>query len=249
MPSLLKACVAALLLTGHAAGQSTSAAQPDGAAQNERPPTHAAVQAAVEALRKDPNLGREKTIKSLQWVNDKSEEPALKEAPNWIVGLFEFVSQAASVLLWVAGGIGLAIAAIWVYRVLKARRSEQGLPVPDAVSHVQDLDIRPDSLPADVGAAALALLAAGRVRESLSLLYRGALSRAVHNYSVAIGESYTEGEVLRAVRHRLDPARAQYFSALLALWQRAVYAADIPDAEPIATLCREFSPVLGGTRI
>jgi hypothetical protein len=241
--SLLKACGVALLLTGHAAGQ------PNGAAQSEVSPTRASVQAALEELRKDPNLGRDKTIKSLRWVDGKNDAPEVKEPPNWIVGLFQFISQAAGVLLWVAGAIGLAIAAIWVYRALSARRAERQMSVPGPVSHVQDMDIRPASLPADVGAAALELLAAGRIRESLSLLYRGALSRAVHNFSVGIGESYTEGEVLRAVNQRLDPARAQYFSALLALWQRTVYAADIPAAEPIEALCREFSPVLGGTPI
>lgn len=242
MRSLLKACGVALLLAGYAAGQPS-------AAQSEASPSHAAVQAALEELRRDPNLGREKTVKSLHWVDGKTESRTLKEPPNWLVGLFQFLSQAASVLLWVAGGIGLAIAAIWVYRVVSAHRFEQRMPAPNTVSHVQDLDIRPASLPADVGGAALELLAAGRTRESLSLLYRGALSRAVHNFSVAIGESYTEGEALRAVNQRLDPTRAQYFSALVSLWQRTVYAADIPAAEPVAILCREFSPILGGNPI
>ena len=246
MRSLFKACGAALLLAGYAAAH--AAVQPDGAARSEASPNHAAVKAAVEELRRDPNLGRTKTIKSLHWVEGK-RVPALNEPPNWIVGLFQFLSQAAGVLLWVAGGIGLAIAAIWVYRVVKTRRAEQPPPAAATASHVQDLDIRPASLPADVGGAALELLAAGRTREALSLLYRGALSRVVHNFSVVIGESYTEGEALRAVNQRLDQARVQYFSTLVGLWQRAVYAADIPAAEPVAALCREFSPVLGGTPI
>jgi hypothetical protein len=245
--SLLKACGAALLLAGYAAGQPQVAARGE-AARGEAAPSRAAVQAAVEELRRDPNLGRTKTIKSLHWVEGPAA-PTLYEPPSWIVGLFQFLSQAAGVLLWVAGGIGLAIAAIWVYRVVKARRSGQRVPAGTTVSHVQDLDIRPASLPADVGAAALELLGAGRTREALSLLYRGALSRAVHNFSVVIGESYTEGEALRAVNQRLDRVRVQYFSTLVGLWQRTVYAGDIPAAEPVATLCREFSPVLGGTPI
>lgn len=243
MRSLLKACAVALLLAGYAAGQSDNSAARAGVS-----PSHAAVQAAVEELRRDPNLGRTKTIKSLHWVEGQAT-PTLTEPPNWIVGLFQFLSQAAGVLLWVAGGIALAIAAIWVYRVVVARRSERPPPAPATVSHVQDLDIRPASLPADVGGAALQLLAAGRTREALSLLYRGALSRAVHNFSVVIGESYTEGEALRAVNQRLDQTRVQYFSTLVGLWQRTVYAADIPGAEPVAALCREFSPVLGGAPI
>jgi hypothetical protein len=240
--SLCKACGAALLLAGYAAGQ------PQVAARDATPPSPAAVHAALEELRRDPNLGRTKTIKSLHWIEGQAP-PTSNEPPSWIVGLFQFLSQAAGVLLWVAGGIGLSIAAIWVYRVVKARRSEQRATARTTVSHVQDLDIRPASLPADVGSAALELLAAGRTREALSLLYRGALSRAVHNFSVVIGESYTEGEALRAVNQRLDQTRAQYFSTLVGLWQRTVYAADIPTAEPVATLCREFSPVLGGTPI
>jgi hypothetical protein len=240
---LRNACIVALLLAGPAGGQ-PGALAPSGAS-----PSPAAVQAAVDELRRDPNLGRDKTVKSLRWVDEKTDSPASGEASNWVIGLFQFVSQAASVLLWVAGGIGLAIAVIWVYRIIDARRPERRAPASSAVSRVQDLDIRPASLPADVGAAALALLEAGRTRESLSLLYRGALSRAVHNFSVVIGESYTESEALRAVSRRVDQSRAQYFSALVGLWQRTVYAADIPDTEPVAALCREFSLVLGGAPI
>ncbi len=73
--------------------------------------------------------------------------------------------------------------------------------------------------------------------------------RAVHRFSVVIGESYTEGEALRAVKQRVDESRARYFSALIGLWQRAVYAADLPPAQAVEALCREFSPVLGGAPI
>ena len=237
MRSPLKACGIALLLAAHAAGHSS------GPIRDSTPPSHAAVQVAIDNLRQDPNLGRDKTTKSLRWINHKSATPA--EAPKWIVGLFQFVSQGASIFLWVAGGVGLALAAIWVYRVVKDRRPTPHPTSPSVVSHLQDLDIRPASLPADVGAAALALLADGRTRESLSLLYRGALSRAVHNFSVNIDESYTEGEALRAVNQGLDEPRARYFSALVGLWQRAVYAENSPSRESVAALCGEFAAALG----
>src|ERR1700677_885111 len=114
------------------------------------------------------------------------------------------------------------------------------------ITTVQGLDIRPESLPEDIGAAALALLDAGREREALSLLYRGALSRAVHRYGIAILPSATEGEALRAVNATLDPSRAAYFSDLVTLWQRAVYAGESVSAKPIARLCRGFSESLEG---
>src|SRR5581483_2001669 len=107
-------------------------------------------------------------------------------APNWLIGLFEYLSETARILLWVFGAIVVAFAAIWTYRFARSRRIDDGAEEPSAVSHVQDLDIRPASLPADIGEAALALLSQGRAREALSLLYRGALSHAVHRFSVVI---------------------------------------------------------------
>jgi len=210
--------------------------------------TPAAVQAAVETLRNDPNLGHDKTIRSLHWVAGQTPPEAPKNAPPWIVSLFQFLASSASLLIWVAGAIGFAIAAVWVYRLLKSRQSAPRVAAAQGTSRVQDLDINPNSLPADVGASALSLLEAGRTREALSLLYRGSLSRVVHRFSVAVGESFTEGEALRAVGQRLDQPRVQYFAALVALWQRVVYAAEAPAPESVAVLCREFAPTFDGAQ-
>jgi hypothetical protein len=209
--------------------------------------TPADVRTAVEALRHDPNLRRDKTIRSLHWVAGKDKPTPPQDAPGWVVSLFRFMSESASLLIWVAGAIGLAVAAVWVFRLVSSRRAAPPpATVLQGVSRIQDLDIDPDSLPADVGAAALSLLEAGRAREALSLLYRGALSRIVHRFAVAVGESFTEGEALRAVERRLDGPRVQYFSSLVALWQRVVYAADAPAAESVAMLCRSFASNFDG---
>ena len=109
------------------------------------------------------------------------------------------------------------------------------------VTRIGDMDIRPESLPADIGAAALALAEAGKTREALSLLYRGALSRAVHRFGAAIGESFTEGEALRAVGLRLDPTRLEYFSDLVGIWRRAGYAGEALSGDPVRHLCRGFA--------
>jgi hypothetical protein len=207
-----------------------------------------AVQAAVETLRNDPNLGRDKTIRSLHWVDRQNPPEQPRDAPAWIVSLFEFLSQSASLVVWVAGAIGLSVAAVWGWRLAKSRQSAPRVASVPAGSRVQDLDINPNSLPADVGAAALTLLEAGRTREALSLLYRGSLSRVVHRFSVAVGESFTEGEALRAVGQVLDRPKVQYFSTLVASWQRAVYAADAPAPESVAVLCRGFAPAFDGPR-
>jgi hypothetical protein len=238
--SLAKACFFAALCCANAHGQ---AVKPDADVLSP-----AAVQAAVETLRHDPNLIHDRTIRSLHWVAGEQKPPP-KDAPAWIVSLFLFLTQSASLLIWVAGAAGLAAAAVWAYRLARSRRSAPRVAAVQDGSRVQDLDIDPNSLPADVGGAALGLMDAGRTREALSLLYRGALSRMVHRFSVVVGESFTEGEALRAARQRLDQPQVSYFAALVALWQRVVYAAEAPAAESVTALCREFAPTFDGAPV
>lgn len=235
MHSHANAILVALLL---ACGSAGAQQQPT------EPPAREAVRAAVMRLRDDPNLGSEHTVRSLRWVTDKTAPPAA--APAWIVGLFQFLGQAGSALMWIGGVLAFAIAAVWSHRLIRARspRAKTVRSVP--VAHVGELDIRPASLPGDVGAAALELLEAGRTRDALSLLYRGALSRAVHRFGVTIDASFTEGEALRAVEARLDRARAAYIIDLVALWRHAVYAGQTALPAAVAALCRQFSKVLGG---
>jgi hypothetical protein len=233
----------ALLLGCHDAGART-------AAPPASPPSHEAIRAAVAKLREDPNLGSEHTVRSLRWVDSSSPTPP-PETPAWMVGFFQFLGQAAGVLVWGAGGVGAAVAAVWLYRILKARSPNAKLArtASTLASRVGELDIRPDSLPDDVGGAALVLLQANRTRDSLSLLYRGALSRAVHRFGVAIDESFTEGEALRAVDAHLDRPRAEYVNDLIGLWQRTVYAGQNAESDLVAALCMRFASTLDGGRI
>lgn len=198
------------------------------------------VRAAAAKLRADPNLGGTHKIRSLRWTRPSAPDRP-PNPPPWIEGLFEYLGQTGSVLLWVVSAIAAAVAVIWAYRTFNGR-----IPAPrflrgPGVARVGEMDIRPESLPADIGAAALALAEAGKTRQALSLLYRGALSRAVHRFGVPIGESYTEGEALRAVDARLDPARASYFSDLVGIWRRAVYAGEALSSDPVRRLCEGFA--------
>jgi hypothetical protein len=205
------------------------------------------IHAAAAKLRADPNLGGEKTLRTLRWKEDQDPK-ATAAAPRWVTGLIDFLAQSSSLLLWVAGAVCAAIAAVWMIRMLRRRVPAVATIEPRIVS-VHGLDIRPESLPDDIGAAALELLDQGREREALSLLYRGALSCAVHRHGVAIGASATEGEALRAVNATLDPGGAAYFSDLVGLWERAVYAGNAVTRERIARLCSSFRPSLQGAPV
>jgi hypothetical protein len=223
----------------------TSGAPATAAAANTAPIgtylTREEIRAAAAKLRADRNLGGEQTLRTLRWNQaSRADAPA---PPSWLTRLFDFFAQSSSLLLWITGAVCAASAVVWAIRVLR-RRMPVATVQERAVTSVRGLDIRPESLPENIGAAALVLLDAGREREALSLLYRGALSRSVHRFGVAILPSATEGEALRAVNATLDPPRAAYVSDIVALWQRAVYAGERVSAKPIDRLCRGFAESL-----
>ena len=249
MPSPLKLTAVMLLLGCGLARAQSSRSNPSPtppiapASTAPAAPSHEEIHAAIAKLRLDPNLGQEHSVRTLRWKDSQAPPPA--DAPTWLIGLFDYMGQAGSLLMWLAGTIVAAFAIVWSFRFLKARSPNTKLARSKPVSHIGDLDIRPDSLPDDVGAAALELLNAGRVRDALSLLYRGALSRAVHGFGVAIQESHTEGEALRVVVAGLDASRADYFRELVGLWQAAVYAGLPASIAPVAALCSTFAATLG----
>ncbi len=241
----LEVALLALLFAGatHAQPASPGAAPPAGAPPIGSYLSRAEIHAAAAKLQADPNLGGKKTERTLRW--NRANDPKPAAAPPWLRGLADFLAQSSSLLLWIAGAIAAAIAVVWMIRMLR-RRAATVAPIEPRVVSIHGLDIRPESLPADIGAAALELLEQGREREALSLLYRGALSCAVHRHHIAIGASATEGEALRAVNTTLDPGGAAYFADLVRLWQRAVYAGERVMREPIVALCSGFRASLEG---
>ena len=201
----------------------------------------ATMDAAIADLRHDPNLGGQTKIRTLRWVTKSQPRPP-PTSPSWIIGLFDYIGQFGGLLLWIVGAGAVAVAAVWILRLLKSGAPRAVAVQPDVGDRqVLDLDIRPDSLPDDVSAAAFELLRAGRLRDSLSLLYRASLSSAVHRFGVTLGAHHTEREVLKAVKVALDDARARYFADLVATWQRVVYAGETVSPEAVLPLCAGFS--------
>lgn len=102
------------------------------------------------------------------------------------------------------------------------------------------LDLRPESLPEDVVAAARAAWERGDATLALSLLYRGALVRLAKRGALEIPESATENECLRAVRRMETDGIAGAFGALTGAWVRARYGHSAPAAAEFGALCEDF---------
>jgi hypothetical protein len=227
----------------------TGAAQPDVSPVAGETPTRPEVEKALEKVADDPNLATVRTVNMLKWKEPAEAEPAdepwwwrwVNGFVRWTRGLFGWFAESGRLLAWVLGVIAVVLLAVFIARVIR----ERGLPrVPKqfvAPSHVRDLDIRPESLPEDVGAAALALWERGEQRAALALLYRGTLSRLVHVHTVPIRASSTEGECLALAKQRVPAGAVKYTTQLVETWTGAVYGARTPAAGVVHALCAEFT--------
>jgi hypothetical protein len=206
------------------------------------PPSRQEVQKAVEVVKKNPDLGGTITQKTLRF---KDRERKKKDKPDsngleWLKELGRWLSETGRLLVWVAGALLVAFVLLGIRRWIKVRGGMAAAPRPHLPSHVQSLDIRPESLPDAIGATAAQLWSRGQHRPALSLLYRGALSRLVHTHAVAIQAASTEGECLVLARGKLDLPRSDFFAQLVGAWQVAVYGGRLPDEQHALGLCQAF---------
>lgn len=207
------------------------------------PPSAEAGEAVTPAKRvikevlADPIFG--KNSEETEWRLKKGDEPAEKKKParndGWVRAL-EFIGEIMRGLGWIVAGL---VALLFVYLALRYR--ERWLPSKLARQPPPDflfgLDVRPDSLPDDVAAAARAAFASGNVEAGLSLLYRGALVALIHRLQVEFRAGDTEDNCLQRVRGRLDGDAYAHFGELLAAWREVAYARRQPPAATLEALC------------
>ena len=178
-------------------------------------------------------------MRTLKWLGD-DDEPEPLEPVSWLKGLFDWIVGASRLVLWTGIIVLLGLLGLFLVRVFGAVQRRTVPRVLAAPTHVQEMDIRPESLPDEIGGAALELWQRGDHRAALALLYRGLLSRLVHAHGVPIRESSTEADCLRLAVPRLKSEIAQYTSTLVRVWQHAVYGAREPAADEVRNLCALF---------
>lgn len=212
-------------------------------------PTQADIERAVEKVKADPNLATERTIKMLRWKQQATPGPSRTPGwLTWIVGLFRWVDQSSRYLLWAAAILVVGFLTAYVVDVVRRHRTRSPGERPFvAPTHVQDLDIRPESLPDDVGAAARQLWDSGEHRVALALLYRGLLSRFAHNFEIPIRDSSTEGDCLSLAARHLSAGQSDYSARLIGEWQRFVYGRGDLQTAVVYALCDGFAQALDRT--
>lgn len=209
-------------------------------------PSQIEVQQVVAALKQDPNLTMERKIRSLKWARQSSRQSNSMQLGwlGWLTGFFEWLAQSSRIVLWSAIVVLVGLIVVFLLRVVRKFETPVVTDQQKLPTHVRELDIRPESLPEDIGAAAWQRWQRGEHRNALSLLYRGLLSRLVHQHAVPIRDSSTEAECLALAKPRLDAKGAAYSLQLLNVWQRVVYGAQAATDDELRTLCDEFNNAL-----
>lgn len=200
---------------------------------------------AIVAVLEDPLFGR--CERNAHWefrLGGDEEADAVEGDPEAFADFIDLLAELWQLVMWIALAVGVVVIAVFVARQWAARgRGDATAEAPPTV--LFGLAIAPDSLPPDIGASALALLAAGQAREALSLVYRGALSRLVHARGLRVARGATEGEVAQAARPRLVEDGAAWFERLLAQWIAVAYAGRAADVDAVRALCLDFERHFG----
>lgn len=207
------------------------------------PPSRAEIARAVETVKGDPNVSGTRTMKVLRF---KSSE-AKKSQPAWIawiLGFFQWVGESARFVVWALVAALAGILAVYVSRIAQQRGSKTVDDHFIAPTHVRDLDIRPETLPDDIGEAARRLWDSGDQRTALALLYRGMLSKLAHVHHVPIRDSSTEGDSLTLAAARLPGDRSGYLTRLVRGWQRVGYGRQPLEQAVVYELCDGFANAL-----
>lgn len=239
-PDLLRCAlvISLVLAAGARADEPAPAASPAAAAA--APVTVEQVRGIVAEMRGDPAFANRHTEKRLRWIDEAASKPPPGKTPGWLRNLARWLAEGGRGLAWLLGAVVVAVVLVFVWRWVRVKADDVMARAALRPSHVNELDIRPESLPDDIAGAARALLRRGEHRAALSLLYRGALSRLVHDHRVAIRAASTEGECLRLAQRALPADSSGYFEQLVRAWETEVYAGRSAEAAALDALCASF---------
>lgn len=195
-------------------------------------------------------------------VLDHPDFSVTKETKTWVpdfdtggdgVGGSAFMGFLATVvkgLGWIL--VGAAIIGLIVYLARRAETVRVLGAVKRAPKPVEafGLDLREESLPADIAAAAKELARQGAIVPCLSLLYRGALHRLVEGDELELFPGDTEHDCMRRVSESAHAGsgspgavpdavarRADYFGSLTRRWLNAAWGASPPGSDDAIGLC------------
>ena len=170
---------------------------------------------------------------------------------TWLTGFVAFISMIIEAALWITP----LLAVFYLYRYrrywLRLLRGESLRPeemlLPDTLF---GLDIKRDSLPDNIENTARELWKNNKLREAVSLLYRGSIVRLFERYRYELPSGATEQDCIRYVEmqykkfnQKNDNAVRQIdrFRKITRIWIEIAYAHRLPDDDIFYELCDQWN--------
>lgn len=210
---------------------------------------------SVKALLDKPPFKNPETVTRYRFGEEK---PAVKnethrdgKLPAWLKALldnlnsdtFKHIAQGVEVLLW-GLLVGSLIMLAWRYRewlstFVSRRAPRKPKTVKPVPTQLFGLELGSETLPDDVASAAEQLWAT-QPREALGLLYRGLLSRLLHDFNLPLKSADTEGQVLACVHQLQQPHLLAFSDELTRHWQNLAYGHQLPPLCAQQKLCSDW---------
>jgi len=168
------------------------------------------------------------------------------DLPGASVSRAPVLGAVVQALAWGAGAVALVALTLALVRYFRQRDGAGPAAPRVSPTHLFGLDVRPQSLPGDVVAAALELWRAGDARAALALLYRASLAALVEKHGLVLETSDTESDCLSRTLSVAPGPRAEFFARLTQAWLLCAYARRAPQAASFEALCADWPAHFAG---
>jgi len=209
------------------------------------PPSQRRAAREIKEILKRPEFDEYRERLGLEYFGKRDANKPRRpiDASGWAT-FIEALAQFLRILAYAAIALAVLFGLYHLFRRFDLFGQRRASYAPPAT--LFGLDVRPESLPDDVAAAALALARAGELLKALSLLYRGALVTLLHRDGVELASGDTEDDCLRKSRPHISEPSLAYFARLLGAWQRLAYARREVAGTEVETLCSDWSAHFAG---
>ncbi|WP_248748717.1 DUF4129 domain-containing protein [Pseudomonas sp. MWU15-20650] len=223
--------------------------------------TPQAASQSIKALLEKPPFKNPETVTRYRFGEEKTPVKNKPHGdgkfPDWLQALldnfnsdtFKHLAQGLEILLWslMIGGLALVVWRYreWFHTFVSHSRRPRLKAVKPAPTQLFGLALGVETLPEDIASAAERLWPT-QPREALGLLYRGLLSRLLHEFDLPLKSADTESQVLRHVHHLQQPQLLAFSDELTHHWQNLAYGHRLPSASTQQKLCSDWRALFSG---
>ncbi len=219
----------------------------DGVSKSDAETPHTGAVEAAKRVLESKDFGEYQKSWQINYIGPSWDKEKTKKKTDhkWLMALAEFFAKSARVIAWIGGTLLVLFLIYLIARHvgLKGWGVGKRNDMPEVLF---GLDVRPESLPENISAAASKLLFAGDIRGAVSLLYRAALVSLIQDGRIDIARGDTELELVARVRRAYGSdaggeAKSDYFANLVSVWQRIAYARQTLASADITSLIEAWS--------